>query len=437
MPTVKVVLAHHFGHSLTVLRLSGHQVVVEVELPNSENGLELLRTHFRAQFDASVHCLRWIFPEYALLPSSTPGPVLVLHVDVSGNLPLAGMIEEPGSANRCGNSNQRSRLVIEASRTCSSQPWSASGWFDRMREWAELSLADDVRAVSQISLSDCGAVLRIDARRHTYFLKTLPSFLAAEVALVRLLHAKLPRSVPAILSTSPDPNTHVSQGIEGMSLLRLDDVDSWRRSLEAIASLQLASVDKLREMRGAGVFHQSLAHVAAHLERSIGESITMQEGLKNELAIEERRKIPHLIERAIRDCDALDACHLPDTIVNTDMNESNIFITEHGETTFIDWTFARISHPFLTLDGPLFVLGKTSHRMRFAYDSLRDAYLMQWREYCGLGQLLQGLECAQRLLSLLIALDLARYMPALKEDEPGHVLSLPRQLRVALAAYAE
>jgi hypothetical protein len=374
-----------------------------------------------------------IIPEYLFLPTSSGGPFLVVHVDAPGDMPLVRV--DGVRAKAISDGDTTSALLSEALRPCHSQPWSVPYWIHAMHNWVEEELAERIHTVSQLRVADGGAVLRMDGDRHTHFLKSVPSFLSAEVGLVRVLQEKLPGSVPYVLPKGPDACTHITRAINGTPLSQCVRPNTWVNCVRAVGELQRASTQYLHEIRRVGVFYQPLSDLASNLKNAVMQIVEMQEGLRNQLSAVELREIPCLIDRALRDCDLLMCTRLPDALINTDLNEGGIFVTASGATTFIDWTFSRISHPFLTLQGTLFLSRSPSHRMSSAHEQMRAAYLGVWSEYCDGAVLEAALESASRLQSLTTAIDLVRYMPALKGEQPGHVLSLPEQIRCALATF--
>jgi hypothetical protein len=388
------------------------------------------------RYSARVHALRWILPQDLALPISDPTPYLLLHLDAPGSID-----SRPRSAESHANASKGhgfdidDALIGEATRHCSLQPWSDPQWLKNMRHWIFSHLPDRIRTISQLRLANAGAVLRIDTDRSSYFLKSVPSFLASEVALVELFHRRFPTCTPWVLDRSPDPNTHITRNIHGRALSGIDQINLWKRALRGVAEIQTNAASLVDEIEHIGVACRPTREFARGLERDIAELIRRQLDLPDRIRGEELFLVRDLIAEAKQDCDTLLSCGLPDTIINTDMNESNIFMTFSGQTVLIDWTFCLISHPFLALEGPLFSLKRPSHRMHPFFQELRHAYLEPWQRYTKGDVHLKAIDAASRLVSIVPMLEMVRHLPALHKEEPGHLLSLPRLLRGALAAY--
>jgi len=105
-------------------------------------------------------------------------------------------------------------------------------------------------------------------------------------------------------------------------------------------------------------------------------------------------------------CDELAAASLPQALEHGDLWVSNIFVGG-GEPTFIDWTDACLSHPFLSL-GPLLrsadwdphLIGDTARQ------DITDAYLEAWSAYASPARLRQLLKLAEPLAALHIAVSI-------------------------------
>jgi thiamine kinase-like enzyme len=202
-----------------------------------------------------------------------------------------------------------------------------------------------------------------------------------------------------------------------------------------MAQIQIHSSPLVNQMQFFGMSRQSFGEFAAGVEAILEELLALQSSLDNKLTSEEEGKIASLLPLAVRDCDELAKCGLPDALVHGDPNESNIFCEADGRTTLIDWAFSRVTHPFFVLKGLCWSMGAPKHRMHHLLEQAKDAYLNSWQEYSPRRQLIKGLDAASRLMWIESTHHLAKFFRYLKEEEPGNLLLIPRMVRQALAAY--
>ncbi len=432
MERVKTILVRAERNEMEVLPTQSIPFVV-VEKVDASNALERVRCHFERSWGAKVHALRWILPGDLLLPIKDPGPFLILHVDEVGQIPFTRI--QCGSPRGSGDEGLSS-LLIEASRPCSFQPWSEPNWLSRTSDWILRTFDfDRVRHISQIRVTATGAVLKIEGHAGTYFLKTLPWFLAYEGPLVSFLSANLSRFVPRVLACRPDATSYLACAVNGAPLSALDESDQWTNVLRDMAQIQIESSRFINEMRFSGMSCQSFDEFAAGVGPILEDLVALQSGLRNRLTCDEEAQMPALLALAIRDCNELQKCGLPDTLVHGDPNESNIFCQAGECTTLIDWAFSRITHPFFVLKGLCASMGSPKHRMHPVREQVKTAYLNSWQEYSSRPQLTKGLDAASRLMWIESTHHLAKLFRCLKEEEPGNLLLVPRMLRQALGAY--
>lgn len=160
-----------------------------------------------------------------------------------------------------------------------------------------------------------------------------------------------------------------------------------------------------------------------------------QIGMPGELDASEKAALSDLTERAAFDCHTLEQCGLPDTIVHSDLNETNIFASRAGKTALIDWTYCRISHPFFALEGSLFAPYSDELKSSFVRDLIRKSYLESWQGWTSMNRLITGLDAASRLVWIESAVDMLRCFKLLSCAEPGNLHALPTLIRRMLVAY--
>jgi hypothetical protein len=285
-----------------------------------------------------------------------------------------------------------------------------------MTQWIRDSFSSDsVNHVAQVRAAPTGAVLKIYGTCGTYFLKTLPSFLSYEARLAAALHARFPAALADILPLLPNEDSYVTCAIAGRPLSSIGDREQWSGVFVDIANMQIATARFLDELELSGVPTQTFRSFAAGLDKSLATVVRMQKGLANELTDEELAKLPTLVGLAQRDCDALEQCGLPETVVHGEPSESNIFVTPAG-AKFIDWAFSRISHPFFMLQTFYLTLNSPTHRMHSDWERFKEAYLDPWQEYTTREKLRKGLDAASRLMWIDSMQHLVKFFQLLEKE---------------------
>lgn len=392
--------------------------------------LELVRRHFEGTWAARVHALQWLSPRALLFPLDDLDPFLVLHVDSLGKLQA-----ESCKADGIPVTSGLTPLFFKASQVSSGQPWSDPDWLGKMNKWIAESLdVHSVQCVSQVRVAPSGAVLKIYGGRGTYFLKTLPPFLAYEVPLVSLLCARLPLSIPHILPLRPDARSYVACAVEGQPLSTVNDKDRWTQVLKEVAKIQIKTSAFISEIESCGVPCETFATFKAKLKEQLSAIVSMQKGLSNALSDSEMRRIASLTDLAEEDCHDLEQCGLPQALVHGEPSEANTFVTPTG-INLIDWAFSRVSHPFFTLHTFRLATSNTRHRMHSDWEALTSAYLEPWLEFAAPTQLKRALAASLRLMWIEAAEHTAKFIRLLQNDEPGNIRSIPVLLRRVLSAY--
>lgn len=420
MAVIRLVLVGQSQDGLEVIPVpDAQQLSLDV---HPDTALEAVRSYFRQKWGAMVHALRWVVPDDLLLATVDREPSLVLFVDEPGDLRFAH--QGDGSV---------SPVLLESVRSCSYQPWSDPDWFASKCRWV-VDMFGAVENIEQVRVNLTGAVIKIQAPRGSYFLKALPSFFAHEASLMTLLDKQFPGFCPTVLPFHPDDRTHITGAIEGRALRSIDNADEWRSALKTLARKQIGALVAIEGMASTGTPVQSFPEFAVTINESIARLVILQSGAVNELNAAELKRIQELTVLCLQDCESLREISLPDTIVHGDLNESNIFVGPRG-TTLIDWSYARIGHPFFIVGYFPFVADGNQHRLHSVQSSLKQAYLEEWCHYDSPRQLLRGLDAALRLSWVATAVHVSKYIQILQADEPGSIMYVPSMLRNAFTAY--
>lgn len=403
-----------------------------------DTALESVRSHFKEKWRAKVHALRWIFPHDFLIPSTDSRPFLVLYVDEIGQIPIREGIHTD-RASPCSTQEaiaSSAKLVQkEAIRRIHSEPWSAPAWLDEVSNSLAAALhTTAIQRIFQVRVASSGAVLKVQSTAGTYFVKTLPPYFRQETRLLPVLANCIPGACATPVSCRGFTDTHITAAIDGSPLRNINDARYWETALNDVAEMQRKSAEHIQEIRSAGVPYQTFLIFCAEIERMLAQLAAMQTRARNCLRDREKDRLSALAAKAIADCEVLRQCGIPETINHGDVSESNIFRTSSRTTTLIDWTFARIGHPFLG-PGLLFLTYERTHQMHSVSATLRRAYLDPWRRYASPERLRASLAAASRLFWIESAQYVGRVVRKQLNDLPGTIGYIPSVLRRALQAY--
>lgn len=435
MSTVKLILVTSSNPLREVLPWEGSPQTVDLDV-DPDNALEHIRAYFQKTWEAEMHALRWIYPEDLLLPFEDPTPVLVLHVNNRGKLSPASPIR--ASAAPCASKGDVyiKHLLLAASRTLESEPWSHPDWYHSMSRWIKCAFGcHQVQQVSQVRVCTNGAVLKIEMAGGIHFLKTLPVSSSHEIQLLTLLDEHLPGICPSLIPLRPDGSSHITREVHGRPMRLVNDPAEWKAAFGKIAQLQLGSVPLVDRLRTIGLPYQTFSDFVTNLKEAVANLVRLQKGAPNELAARELDAIPNLIKRAACAGEILGQCSIPEALVHGDLNESNIFLGPAGAVTLIDWTFSRIGHPFFALGFSLFAARQLGHRMHACWRELLDAYADPWCIFAEKGRLMAGMDAAARLFWIDAAQEIGRFVVRTRLDLPGTVAHLPVVLRCALSSF--
>jgi hypothetical protein len=429
MATVKTILVRTQPENGQLAPLGpGHQFL-DIDA-DPDGALELVRVRFKERWSAAVHALRWIFPEYLMLPDVDGLPYLVLHVDGPGTLNISD--NESG----CNLRLASRQLRVAAARPSSLEPWCQPSWLNRFFEWAVLSFQPEkVKGMSQVRICTNGAVVRIDTEKDCYYAKAVPGFLAHEPKLLGFLAQNFPGICPPVLPISPDPATHITRGIRGSPLRMTNNPAAWAAVIKDVAEFQVRTINHVEALKDLGVPYQSLQDFTEKLESILERLLARQKGAPGELTPGELDNFSLLLSKAKQDFYQLGECGIPEALIHGDLTEHNAFCTSTGTTSLIDWTFSRLGHPFFVLGFTVFAARDPKHLMHHHFETLNKCYAQVWQDYAPVRALHRGLDAASRLFWIDTAQVVDRLIQEISGELPGTVAHLSMVLRRLLAAF--
>jgi hypothetical protein len=421
MARIKTILVQKSEKQVKVVPVPGWYLDLTIDV-DAETALEGIRQHFLKRWKAKVHALQWVFPEDIFPPPRQElASFLVVLVEDIGKVPVESTHENAPS-------EELSPFLLAAVNPSACEPWSLPNWFHDLSTWIEIHFRA-TRQISQIRTCPNGAVVRIECREGSYYLKTQSSALAYESALLRILNQHMPGTCPPILPITPDLNTHITQAIEGHPVNAGDSPSDWSATLRDVARFQIGSLDSVKDLCNAGIPCRHHTLLETNLDEILCNAVSLQAKAPNGLTPSELRNLERLRTSMGPDFDTLNRCTLPASLIHGDLNQSNVLKGTSGRTVLIDWALSRITHPFFTLGSALFA---STRRNLPGYEASCDAYLEPWCDFGSLDRLRAVLDAASRLFWLDSTIAICSLC------QPGHVrnlINLPRFLRATLNAY--
>lgn len=238
--------------------------------------------------------------------------------------------------------------------------WQRPGWLRTILAEVDPCLAGSGMSQTgspvQMRHTNISGMLRIPTDRHEVWLKQLPRMFSHEPAVIRWVAGRAPGTVPTVLGAGPD--WWLSSPFPSA------DGDARDDSLELLAAIQIASIDRSAELMAAGCAVRPPTSLTDELA-----ALTTRDDL-----VPRRQRVA--LDTALR---ALDACFarvesagFPPTLVHGDFHPENMYWT--GDHWFVfDWTDACVTHPLVDLALPLSYLDDAGRARSTA------AYAAVWR----------------------------------------------------------
>ncbi len=257
--------------------------------------------------------------------------------------------------------------------------------------------------------------------------------LAYEAAVVGLLAARRPDSVPGLLATEVDRGWMLmANGGERLREVveRERDLGRWLDVLPRYGQLQIDMAEDRDRLLGLGLPDRRLETLASQYEDLIGRVDTLTD--------EESRRLRALVPTIAEFCARLASTGVPETIQHDDLHDGQVFVRD-GRYLFFDWGDSCVSHPFfsmsVTLEGQL-AWGLDDVEGSEDIAPYRDAYVEPFRGFAAWSELQTAHEIALRLGWICRALNWHRFasgLPAPHREE--HLQGVGLRLRMLLAGF--
>lgn len=312
------------------------------------------------------------------------------------------------------------QAALQPNRT----PWFHPGWQVQAAAWLReqlqacgLGQVGPPRVLKhwQISL-----LWQVPTSRGPVYFKAVPEHFHREVPVTVRLARDLPGAAPPVLASDPG---------QGFLLMADAGAELEAPDLKAImlhlAHVQQASLTLAPEL---DLPEHGPVHIASRLDHLLSDEVVMLEkpgGLTSGEVQALRAARPDLQAALNR----LEASSLPRTLGHADLHGGNV-VSGPGGLTFLDWSDASLTHPFLDAQPGYFLpTGMVPDPAELARAT--EAYLLSWTGYASLADLRSQHADASRTAELLRALGyvdgIQPFMDDPTEWHGAHLLHL-RQL---------
>ena len=315
--------------------------------------------------------------------------------------------------------------------------WTDAGWLGGVNAWLDRQLEElglhSTGPVEQPHVRPWSTVLRVPTTGGDVWFKANIPLLGYEAAVLELLAARQPDSVPELLATDVDRGWMLMEdGGERLRevVQREHDLGRWLDVLPRYGRLQIHMADDVDRLLGLGLPDRRLETLAHQYEELIGQPI----GVTDDDSPRLRALVPTVGEL----CEHLASTGVPETIQHDDLHDGQVFV-RHGRYLVFDWGDACVSHPFfsmsVTLEGQL-AWGLDDVEGSEDIAPYRDAYLEPFRAFASWADLRAAHEIALRLGWICRALNVHRFasgLPAPYREE--HLRGVGVRLRMLLAGF--
>lgn len=271
-------------------------------------------------------------------------------------------------------------------RTPNDVPWYRAGWLDQVFGWLDDRLEHQGITFNgdyeQIRWWNVSAVLRLQTSVGAVYFKAVPEIFSSEGRLLSDLGTRSPELIPRVIARDDERCWWLLADAGGGSLQTTGDVGAWQDSLAAYARLQIDLMAHAGELTASGCPVVTLDTLATEIQWLTGNTRFLTSP-KNGLSPEELAEFQSLALDLVSVCGRLGDLGIAPTLEHGDFHARQIIMGQAGPV-FIDWTDARIAHPFFSLTSFLREEGFAAQEGEVAIDfeesraMLQDAYLEQW-----------------------------------------------------------
>lgn len=305
-------------------------------------------------------------------------------------------------------------------------PWARPGWVARTIRWADVVL-DGVgrRRIGrpvQVKTWNLSSVLRLSTDGGDGWLKSTPTFMVHEGAILSLVAADAPSLVPRVLADDPAHRTVLLDGVAGEdqweapSTLVLQMVRGW-------VAVQSRWADRAEELLGAG-----LPDLRSDAFASRVAALARRPEVRDGLTPRELAGLDAIVLGLPARLADLRGCGLPETLVHGDFHPGN-WRASGEDLVLMDWGDACVGHPLLDMAAFL------QRVPAVATDDVRAAWTQAWLDARPSADPGRAAQLIAPVAALREALIYRTFLDGIEGSEQRyHAADVPAAIRRALAS---
>lgn len=272
--------------------------------------------------------------------------------------------------------------------------WRDAGWLAGVRAWVQERLGElgltTTGPAEQPHVVSWSTVLRFPTDAGPVWFKANDGMLRHEAGLVTLLATRFPDRVPPLLAADP-ARGWMLMADAGMRLREVAAAERsltrWYDVLDAVARIQLGTLDAVEEMLALGVPDLRLPRLVERYDDLVH---------RLDVPARFRSATPYVAELVA----TLERDGIPAGLDHDDLHDGQVFLGDGSRHLVLDWGDACITHPFFVLSVVLegqIAWGLDDVEGSVDVTPFRDAYLVPWAEALPGTDLVAASDAALRL----------------------------------------
>jgi len=261
-------------------------------------------------------------------------------------------------------------------------PFARLGWFCDLRNWIDsviepmgFHLTGEFR---QLNANPSFSLVRFETDGPALWFKAVGEPNLREFAITSVLAQLFPDRLPRMLATRPDWNGWLSMEVQGKDLSEVQEQVFWERAADALARLQIQSIDRGSQILCVGAHGLGSAALSTVIQPFLSVvELLMERQTKVPPPVLDRGDLLALAESLESAVDAIEATGIPDTLGHLDLNPGNIIISNH-RCAFLDWAEAYVGNPLFSLEYLLQHARRAFGQCSDVRSRMIDAYCSQW-----------------------------------------------------------
>jgi len=284
---------------------------------------------------------------------------------------------ENGDGRILKSSHERALLQCSAE----SEPFSRLGWMRRLQEWVRTILAPrgiEILDFQQLNGGGAFSLVRFETTRKPVWFKAVGKPNLREFPNTLLLAELFPSYLPTLLATDPRVNGWLTENAGESTLSGVEDLKIFRKAVERLAHLQIASISNISKLLQAGCrdlrCKALTSLVGPFFEAMAGLMEQQTKSTPHPLTCQELSQVAATVKQALV---LMDESGVPDTLGHSDFNLGNVLL-DGEQSVFTDWAGAYVGSPFPTFEYFLAHVSNLRPTLTECEASLREAYIKPW-----------------------------------------------------------